>query len=166
MTATTLYYEIDSAERNFSKRILRFVKNNVWLYIPDIVLIIFLILPPYEIEKTLMIVSALVVLGFRDLVILRRSTYCLSQFKVKDQTVFFSIMKYNQVFYFRQNHIANVDLILTHRPFRLVIMENDKMIHHQYAIGHWNKKRLKKLYKQYKNMKQDISIETMFKREV
>ena len=113
-----------------------------------------------------MIVSGLVVLGFRDLVVLRRSTYYLNQFKVEDQMVSFSVMRYNQIYLTRHNHISSINLEKKYRPFRLVIKENDEIIHQQYALGFWNKKKLEELYQKFHNLKQDISIESMFKRNI
>jgi hypothetical protein len=162
----TLYFEINQESKDFTKRMLRFVKQNFWLYLPDLALIALLIMPPYRMEKTLMIVTGLVILGFRDLVVMRRSTHYLNQFKVEDQMVTFSVRKYNHILFSRENHIANVEVIKEYRPFRLVIKENDEVVHRQYAIGYWSKKRLEDLYQQYNHLKQDISMDTMFKRNL
>ncbi|MFP4620305.1 MAG: hypothetical protein ACLFM7_03275 [Bacteroidales bacterium] len=162
----TLYYELNEENKDFTKRMLRFLKNNIWLYIPDIVLLVLLAFPPYSMEKTLMIITGLVVLGFRDLVVLRRSTYYLSQFKVEEQMVSFSVMRYNQIYLSRRTHISNVDLVREYRPFRLLIKENDEVVHQQYALGFWNKEKLEEFYQKFRNLKQDISIESMFKRNI
>ena len=162
----TLYYELNTENKDFTKRMLRFLKNNIWLYIPDFLLLVMLAFPPYEMEKTLMIISGLIVLGFRDLIVMRRSTYYLNQFKVEDQMVSFSVMRYNQIYLTRHNHISSINLDKEYRPFRLVIKENDEIIHQQYALGFWNKKKLEELYQKFHNLKQDISIESMFKRNI
>lgn len=162
----TLYYELNTENRDFTKRMLRFLKHNIWLYIPDFALIILLFLPPYEMEKTLMIISGLVVLGFRDLVVIRRSTYYLSQFKVEEQRVTFSVLRYNQNYLTRQNHISNIVLVREYRPFRLLIKENNEVVHQQYALGYWNKAKLEELYRKFNDLKQDVSMESMFKRSL
>jgi hypothetical protein len=162
----TLYYELNKENKDFTKRMLRFLKNNLWLYIPDIVLIVLLVIPPYEMEKTLMIVSGLVVLGFRDLVVLRRSTYYLNQIKVEDQMVSFSVMRYNQIYLSSENHISNVDIIREYRPFRLVIKENGEVVHQQYALGFWSREKLEELYQKFHNLKQGVSMDSMFKRNL
>jgi hypothetical protein len=117
-------------------------------------------------EKTLMIISGLVVLGFRDLVVIRRSTYYLSQFKVEEQMVSFSILRYNQPYLTRKNHISNVELVREYRPYRLLIKENNAVIHQQYALGYWNKAKLEELYRKFNDLKQDVSMESMFKRSL
>ncbi|MBS3768718.1 MAG: hypothetical protein V5A47_00905 [Bacteroidales bacterium] len=162
----TLYYELNKENKDFTKRMLRFLKNNLWLYIPDIALIVLLVIPPYEMEKTLMIVSGLVVLGFRDLVVLRRSTYYLNQIKVEDQMVSFSVMRYNQIYLSSENHISNVDLIREYHPFRLVIKENGEVVHQQYALGFWSREKLEELYQKFHNLKQGVSMDSMFKRNL
>jgi hypothetical protein len=162
----TLYYELNTENRDFAKRMLRFLRNNFWLYIPDLILLVLLVLPPYQMEKTLMIISGLVVLGFRDLVVIRRSTYYLSQFKVEEQMVSFSILRYNQPYLTRKNHISNVELVREYRPYRLLIKENNAVIHQQYALGYWNKAKLEELYRKFNDLKQDVSMESMFKRSL
>ncbi|KXB08818.1 hypothetical protein AKJ55_00375 [candidate division MSBL1 archaeon SCGC-AAA382M17] len=162
----TLYYELNAENKNFTTRMLRFLKHNIWLYFPDFILIILIFLPPYEMEKTLMIISGLVVFGFRDLVVLRRNTYYLNHFKVEDQMVTFSVMRYNQLYLTHQNHISTIELVRIYRPFRLVIKENDEIIHQQYALGYWNREKLEELYQKFKSLRQDISIESMFKRNL
>ena len=162
----TLFYELNTENKDFTKRMLRFLKHNIWLYIPDFVLIILFVLPPYEMEKTLMIISGLVVLGFRDLVVIRRSTYYLSQFKVEEQMVTFSVLRYNQNYITRRNHISNIELVREYRPFRLLIRENNEVVHQQYALGYWNKAKLEELYRKFNDLKQDVSMESMFKRSL
>lgn len=162
----TLYYEINAKDKDFANRMMRFVKHNFWIYIPDFVLIILLILPPYEMDKTLMIISGLVVLGFRDVVVLRRSTYYLDRFKVEDQMVSFAVMRYNHIFFTRQNHISNVELVREERPYRIVFKENNEVVHQQYAIGYWKKDKLEELYRKFNELKQGISMESMFKQNL
>lgn len=163
----TLYYELNTENKDFTRRMLRFLKHNIWLYIPDFILIALLVIPPYEMEKTLMIISGLVVLGFRDLVVLRRSTYYLNEFKVDDQMmVTFSVLRYNQIYLTRQNHISNIELSREYRPFRLLISENNEVVHQQYALGYWKRNKLEELYRKFSDLKQDISIESMFKRNL
>ena len=159
----SINYEIQTPYREFSKRILRFIRNRFYLYIPDLALITLLVIPPYDTEKVLMIVTGLVVLGFRDIIIMRRSIHYLNQFKVEDQNVQFSLIKYNEVNEEHDNHIANVNLEKASTPFRLVIRENNRVVHQQYAMGYWTKSRLEDLYNKFNHLKQDVTLESMFK---
>jgi hypothetical protein len=156
-------YQIQKPYQNFSTRLLRFVANRFYLYIPDLVLIVLLVIPPYHMEKILLIVSGLVILGFRDIVLMRRSIYYLKQFSVDDHNVKFSVIKYSDVAKEHENHIANVALEKAFNPFRLIIRENDEVVHQQYALGYWNKSRLEDLHDKYNNLKQDVTLESMFK---
>ena len=157
-----LNYQIEHPYQEFSKRILRFVAKKFYLYIPDLILLVLLVIPPYESDEILMIVTGLVILGFRDIVLMRRSIYYLNQFRVEDQSVRFSLIKYNDVFDRHENHIANVAVEKAKQPFRLIIKENDQVVHQQYAIGYWTKARLEDLYNKFNNMKQDVTLESMF----
>ncbi|MBS3806934.1 MAG: hypothetical protein KGY60_05470 [Bacteroidales bacterium] len=159
----SMNYQIERPYQVFSKRILRVVVRKFYLYIPDLVLITLLVIPPYKSEQILMIVTGLVILGFRDLVLMRRSIYYLNQFKVEEQSVKFSLIRYNEVVEDHENHIANVDIEKGSQPFRLIIKENNQVVHQQYAIGYWTKSRLNELYEQFHNLKQDVTLESMFK---
>lgn len=160
---TSMNYQIEHPYQVFSKRILRVVVRRFYLYIPDLVLITLLVIPPYKSEQILMIVTGLVILGFRDLVLMRRSIYYLNQFKVEEQSVKFSLIRYNEVVEDHENHIANVAIEKGSQPFRLIIKENNQVVHQQYAIGYWTKSRLNELYEQFNNLKQDVTLESMFK---
>ena len=159
----SIHYQIQKPYHIFSQRILRFVVNRFYLYIPDLALITLLVIPPYHSQKILLIVTGLVILGFRDIVMMRRSIYYLNDFEVSDQNVRFSLIKYNEVVENHENHIANVALEKATNPFRLIIMENNNVVHEQYALGYWDKKRLEELYEKYNNLKEDVTLETMFK---
>jgi len=158
----SMNYQIERAYQDFSKRILRFAARKFYLYIPDLVLITLLVIPPYKGEQILMIVTGLVILGFRDIVLMRRSKYYLNQFKVEAQSVYFSLIRYNDVVEIHENHIANVSMEKGSQPFRLIIRENNKVVHQQYAIGYWTKSRLNELYEQFNSLKQDVTLESMF----
>jgi len=159
----SMNYQIERPYQDFSKRILRFIVRRFYLYIPDLALITLLVIPPYKSEQILMIVTALVILGFRDLVLMRRSIYYLNQFKVEEQSVQFSLIRYNEVVENHENHIANVAIEKGTQPFRLIIRENNQVVHQQYAIGYWTKSRLNELYEHFQNLKQDVTLESMFK---
>ena len=159
----TIDYQIERPYQDFSKRILRFAAKKFYLYIPDLALITLLVIPPYKTEQILMIVTGLVILGFRDIVLMRRSVYYLNQFRVEEQSVQFSLIRYNEVVENHENHIANVSMEKGTQPFRLIIKENDQVVHQQYAIGYWTKSRLQALYDEFNNMKQDVTLESMFK---
>ena len=160
---TTLYYQVNVEHKDFIKRLLRIVKNNIWLYIPDLILIGILVTPPYELEKTVMIITGLLVLAIRDLDILRRTIFYLSEIKVEDQMVSFSIMKYNDIYDVQESHISNVELVKRYKPYRLVFRLKNQEIHQQYAIGFWKRQKLEELYRNFNDLKQGISIDDMFK---
>lgn len=159
----SIHYQIQKPYHIFTQRILRFVLNRFYLYIPDMVLVALLVIPPYHTQKILLIVTGLVILGFRDLVLMRRSIYYLNDFEVDDHNVRFSLIRYNEVIENHENHIANVALEKVGNPFRLIIKENNQVVHEQYALGYWDKRRLEDLYEKYNNLKEDVTLESMFK---
>lgn len=160
-----MFFEIPEIYKNYSTRILRFVKRRFWLYIPDGIIIVLLIIPPYSTSETLALISGLVVLGFRDIVIMRRMNSYLSSFKVEESTVFISVLKYSNILINRSTHISNIDLRLSDKwyGYSVEIFEGGALIHQQYAIGYWTKQRLAELYDKFNSLKGDVNLNTMFK---
>ncbi len=158
-------YKIEIGYQDFTTRILRVVKQNFLLYIPDALLIVLLIIPPYNLEKTLSIIGGLLILGIRDIIIMKRNIKYLNNFEVHNGLVYFSILKYSDVYINDHDHITNIDMewIESKNNCRLVIKRKNSIIHTQYAIGYWTKNRLKELYKEFKEIKNDNNIEDIFR---
>jgi hypothetical protein len=158
-------YEIPEFYRDFSKRILRFARRHFWMYIPDAVIIILLIVPPYSSSETIALISGLVVLGFRDIVIMRRMSNYLSSIKVRDSMIYYTIYKHNQVMIDRSSHISNFDIKISEKWYGLSIglYESGLLIHQQYAMGYWTKERLRELYNRFNSLKGGVNLNAMFK---
>ena len=97
----------------------------------------------------------------------RMNSY-LSSFKVQESMVTLSILRYNHVLIDRSTHISNVDLKLSKRwyGFSVEIFEGGELIHQQYAIGYWTKKRLAELYDRFKSLKGGVNLNAMFKEQL
>ncbi len=160
-----MIFEIPEIYKSYSTRILRFVKSKFWLYIPDAIIIILLIIPPYSTSETLALISGLIVLGFRDIIIMRRMNSYLSAFKVEESNVHITVLKYNHVLFNRTTHISNIDLRLLNNWYglSLEILEGGELIHQQYAIGYWTKSRLLDLYEKFNSLKGGVNLNAMFK---
>ena len=160
-----MVFEIPEVYKNYSSRILKFLKRKFWLYIPDAIIIVLLIIPPYSASETMALISGLVVLGFRDIVILRRINSYLSSFKVEESTVYISVLKYSDVLINRSTHISNIDLRLLDKwyGYSVEIFEGGELIHQQYAIGYWTKQRLADLYDKFNSFKGGVNLNAMFK---
>jgi len=163
-----MFFEIPEIYKNYSTRILRFVKGRFWLYIPDAIIIILLIIPPYSTSETLALISGLVVLGFRDILIMGRMSSYLAAFKVEESNVHITVLKYNHVFINRTAHISNIDLRLSDKwyGFSLEIFEGGELIHQQYAIGYWTKSLLYDLYEKFNSLKGGVNLDAMFKEHI
>ncbi len=161
-------FEIPEFYKDFSKRILRFARSHFWMYIPDGIIIILLIIPPYSTSETMALITGLVVLGFRDIFIMRRMSNYLSSFKVSDLMVFYTIYKYSQIMTDRSTHISNVDIKLSQRWYGLSIglYEGGVLIHQQYAMGHWTRQRIKELYNRFNALKGGVNLNAMFKEQL
>ena len=160
-----LDYEISKSYKYYGSRLIQFVKHNFILYIPDFILLTILAVPPYQMQETLMIITALVLLGFRDIVVMRRSINYLKEFKVNDSAVEYSVLRYNQVYENRKTHISKIVLQLQEdsKPYTLDIYDEGVLVHRQYAIGYWSMDYLKELYTKFSNLKKDMNLEIMFK---
>ena len=160
-----MFFEIPEIYRSYSTRLLKFVRRKFWFYIPDALIIILLIIPPYSTSETIALISGLVVLGFRDIIIMRRMNFYLSAFIVEESNVFITVLKYNHVYINRTTHISNVDLRLSDKWYGLSIeiLEGGELIHQQYAIGYWTKSRIKDLYEKFRSLKGGVNLNAMFK---
>jgi len=158
-------YKIDTAYQDFSVRILRVVRQNLWLYLPDTVLIILLIVPPYALEETLSIIAGLLILGIRDIIIIKRNIKYLNFFEIQNGLVHYSILRYSMVYIEDKEHITNIDMewIESQNNSRLQLIRKDSVVHTQYAMGYWTRNRLKKLYFEFKELKKDNNIEDIFR---
>jgi hypothetical protein len=160
-----LRFKITQPYQDFGGRLIQFMKNNIWLYIPDFILLTILALPPYEIQKALLVVTGLVILGFRDIIVLLRSKIYLNHFFVENKLVYYSVLKYSKLTVNKKVNISsiNLDLQKTKKPYYLDIIENNKMIHRQYAIGYWSLDKLEQLYNSFSKLKKDLDLGFMFK---
>jgi len=160
-----MFFEIPEIYKNYSTRLLRFVRRKFWLYIPDAIIIVLLIIPPYSTNETIALISALVVFGFRDIIIMRRMNSYLSAFKVEESNVYITVLRYNHVSVNRTTHISNIDLRLSDKwyGFSMEILEGGELIHQQYAIGYWTKSRILDLYEKFNSLKGGVNLNAMFK---
>lgn len=165
---TDLSFEIPEKYKDFSKRILRFARSHFWMYIPDGVIILLLIIPPYSKSETLALISGLVVLGFRDIVIMRMMKAYLSSFRVSDSMVFYTVYKYSQVFLDHSTHISNIDIKLAQKWYGLSIglYDGGVLVHQQYAMGYWTKQRLRELYNKFNEIKGGVNLKAMFREQL
>ena len=160
-----MLFEIPEMYKSYSTRLLKFMKRKFWFYIPDGIIIALLIIPPYSTSETMALISALIVLGFRDIIIMRRMNFYLSAFIVEESNVYITVLKYNHVYINRTTHISNVDLRLSDKWYGLSIeiLEGGELIHQQYAIGYWTKSRIKDLYEKFRSLKGGVNLNAMFK---
>jgi hypothetical protein len=161
-------FEVPDFYKDFSKRILRFARRHFWMYIPDGIIIIFLVIPPYSTSETIALISGLVILGFRDIFLMRRMSNYLSYFKVEDSMVFYTIHKYSQIMVERSAHISNIDIKLSKRWHGLSIglYESGVLVHQQYAMGYWTKQRLREIYNRFNSLKGGVNLNAMFKEQL
>ena len=163
-----LNFEVPPKYLNLSTRLINYVRRHFWLYIPDTVIIIFLIIPPYTTNETIALISGLVVLGFRDIFLMQRLNTYLVSFSLEEAMVSYTIYKNNQPVIRSSSHISNIELRFAEKPFGsfLEIFENDQLVHQQYALGYWSKKRLKDLYSKFYSFKGDVDMSSMFKEHI
>lgn len=160
-----LEYRIPDIYRDFPARMVIFFRRNIHLYIPDFILLIFLMIPPYNWQETLYILTGLVILSLRDVFVMKRITKYLALFKVENYFVEYSILKYSRVYEQRRVHISKVNLNLSTRkkPYKLEIYEGEELMHVQYAIGYYSLRKLKEIYSNFHNLKKELGLGVMFR---
>ena len=160
-----LTYKISDPYKDYLSRLMQFVKKNIWLYIPDSILLLMLILPPYSLDKAIMILTGLVLISFRDVIAMKRSARYLNHFTVEDSYVNYSILKYSKIFKNKKVHISRVSLVLEEfkRPYFLDIYEQGSLVHRQYAIGYWSLNKLREMHSNFNSLKKDMNLSSMFR---
>lgn len=161
---TKMYFHIPQQYKAFAVRILHFVRTNYVLYIPDLIIITLLAVPPYSTGETLALVTGLVILGFRDIMAMRYMKHYLMSFQVKNAEVYISLLKYDRRIDI-SSHISRINMRFMRgkRISRLQIYDGDQLIHQQYAIGYWTRERLMQLNEKYGNLKKDVDLSIMFR---
>jgi hypothetical protein len=162
-----MHYQYFSSinDQDYLGRILIFVKRNIWLYIPDFVLVLFLVLPPYSWHEALLVIGISLVLSIRDVCLLIYSVNHLGKFIIDGDSVSIAVLRKSELQRQYSGSISEFDIKVKGKLFfkKTLIIKNNEVIHYQYAIGNWSPKKMDELYEHFYNVKRDIGFWKIFK---
>jgi len=152
-------------DQDYLGRILIFVKRNFWLYIPDFVLVLFLVLPPYSWHEALFVIGISLLLSIRDVFLLIYSVNHLGKFIIDGDSVSLAILRKSELQKQYSGNISEFDIKIRGKLFfkKAFILKNNEVIHCQYAIGNWTPKKMDELYEQFYSIKRDTGFWKIFK---
>ncbi|MDY6801403.1 MAG: hypothetical protein SVU94_09275 [Bacteroidota bacterium] len=141
------------------------MKRNFYLYLPDLIVILYLIIPPYSWEEAVYLILVLLVLSIRDIFILRYSRYHLGEFVAINNDVFIKILKKGKLNKQFKEYISDIDVEINyHFGFPvLYILCQDELLFKQYATGIWSGKRMREFKDSFYDFKKEQSMWKMFK---
>lgn len=160
-----LNYNSSQTDENYFGRVFLFVKRNYGLFILDLVLIIFLAVPPYGKEETVLLLIMFAVLLIRDIIVLSISYKHLGKFIAKGNDVTIGILRKSKF----QDDIAgwlpDIELELKYKlgiPV-LYIMSGTSVLFKQYPIGIWTIEKMKEFIDSFYDYKKEQALWKIYK---
>jgi hypothetical protein len=160
-----LNYNSTNSDQNYLGRVFLFVKRNYWLFLLDLIIIIFLIIPPYNWEETRLLLIIIAVLLIRDILILRVSRKHLGKFVAKGNEVLIGILKRSKfqddIFVWLPDIELEIKYILG-IPV-LYIMNGSDVILKQYPMGIWTVDKMKEFIDSFYDYKKEQALWKIYK---
>lgn len=160
-----LNYNSTHDEQSYLGRVFLFIKRNYWLYFLDVLIILFLIIPPYSWEETWMLVIMLLILSIRDIIILRLSVLHLGSFVAKGNDVVISILKRSNVHREIKEWLPDLELEIKYIfgfPVLNISKENE-IIFKQFPVGDWTLKKMKEFVDSFYEYKKEQNLWKIYK---
>jgi hypothetical protein len=160
-----LNYNSTHTDQSYLGRVFLFAKRNYWLFIFDLIIIAFLIIPPYNWEETQMLLLMLGVLFIRDFFILRISRNHLGKFIAKGNEVLIGILKRSKLQEDIGGWLPDMELEIKYKlgiPI-LYIFSNNEIIFKQYPIGLWTIDKMKEFIDSFYDYKKEQALWKIYK---
>ncbi len=152
-------------DNDYLGRVFLFMKRNFYLYLPDLIVILYLVIPPYSWKEAIYLILILLILSIRDIFILRYSRYHLGEFIAINNDVYIKILKKGKLNQQFKEYISDIDVEINyHVGFPvLYILRQDEVLFKQYATGIWSGKRMREFKDSFYDFKKEQSMWKMFK---
>ncbi len=160
-----LNYNSSHSDQNYLGRVFLFVKRNYWLFLLDLIIIIFLIIPPYDWEETRLLLIMIAVLLIRDIIILSVSYKHLGKFVAKGNEVLIGILKRSKFQDDIVEWLPDMELEIKYIlgiPV-LYIMDGSDVIFKQYPIGIWTVDKMKEFIESFYDYKKEQAMWKTYK---
>ena len=160
-----LNYNSTHTDEKYLGRVFMFVKRNYWIFILDLIIIIFFALPPYSKEETLMLVVMIAVLLIRDFIVLKMSYKHLGKFIAKGNNVIIGVLRKSKLQDDIKEWLPDIELEIKYKfgmPI-LNIMNGQKTIFKQYPIGIWTLSKMEEFVDSFYDYKKEQALWKIYK---
>lgn len=162
-----LNYYSSHNDRSYSGRIFLFVKRNIWLFLIDLIVILFFALPPYSWAETQLILVLIFLLLTRDVFILKRSILHLGKFEAKGNDIIIGILHRSKITKEFTEWLPDIDLEIKSwmgYPVMNVLKDNE-VIFKQYSYGSWTGKKMREFVDSFYDYKKEQNLWKIYKGE-
>ena len=160
-----LNYHSIPKDQAYLSRIFLFVKRNYWLYSPDVIIVLLLILPPYNWSEIKVLIVIILILLIRDIIIFRLSYKHLGKFVAKGNEVSIGILNRGKMQHERIEWLPELDLEIKYSfgiPV-LYIVKGSEVIFKQYPFGVWSFQKMTEFVDSFYDYKKEQALWKMFK---
>ncbi len=162
-----LNYSSSHSDQSYSGRIFLFVKRNFWLFLIDLIIILFLVLPPYSWAETQLIIVLVFLLLIRDIFILNRSILHLGKFEARGNDIIIGILHKSKIARETTEWLPDIDLEIKNWlgfPVMYILKENE-VIFKQYSFGNWTGKKMREFVDSFYDYKKEQNLWKIYKGE-
>jgi len=153
------------SDMDYATRVFRFMKRNVYMYLPDFGLLLMLLLPPYTWLQFWVAIVGLMILSIRDVVLLMLAKYHVYHVELQGREVVIQLVRFSR--HFRTFHVPIHDLSITITEKMgckiMNLKEGQFILHRQYPIGRWSPEAIEQLKSRLHEQKKEQLLHTIFR---
>jgi hypothetical protein len=153
------------SDMDYATRVFRFMKRNVYMYLPDFGLLLMLLLPPYTWLQFWIALVGLLILSIRDIVLLILAKYHVYHVEIQGKEVVIKLVRFSR--HFQTFRIPIHDLTITStEKMGCTIMsfkEGRFLLHRQYPIGRWSPEAIEQFKTRLQEQKKELLLHTIFR---
>lgn len=160
-----LNYHSIEADHSYMGRVYMFIRRNIWLFLIDILTILFLAIPPYSWQETQIIILLILLLIIRDIFVLRIGYSHLGEFVAKGNNVLIGIIKGNKIKVESEEWLPDIDLEVKYTlgfPVLYILKENS-VIFKQYPYGTWTGEKMREFTESFYDYKKEQNLWKIYK---
>lgn len=160
-----LNYNTTHTDQSFLGRVFLFAKRNYWLFVIDILIIIFFLVPPYNWEETRLLLILIGILLIRDIIILRMSCKHLGKFIAKGNEVTIGILNRSNFQDDILGWLPDLELEIRHKlgiPV-LYILNGNEVMFKQYPVGIWTIDKMREFLDAFYDYKKEQALWKIYK---
>jgi hypothetical protein len=160
-----LNYNSSHTDQNYLGRVFLFAKRNYWLFILDIIILAFFVIPPYTWDETKILLALCVLLIIRDFIVLRMSYKHLGKFIAKGNEISIGILKGSKFQEDITEWLPDIEIEIRYAlntPV-LTILSSGEVIFKQYTVGIWTIDKMKEFIDSFYDYKKEQALWKIYK---